>query len=309
MLSVEGLSRSFGSLQAVRDISFRVHPGEIYGLLGPNGAGKTTTISCICGLLRPSSGRIELDGTDLGSQPIAFKRRIGVVPQEIALYADLSARENLSFWGRLAGLCGSALQQRVTAVLETVGLAERSREPCRKFSGGMKRRLNLAVGMVHEPQLLLLDEPTVGIDVQARINILGVVRDIARGGTAVLYTTHYLEEAQELCDRIGIMDKGKILAEGDLAHLKGLVGEGQILTLRGGFAADALRPVVTADDTVRIVSLEDGAAMLDIAPHRGEVSSVLSRILGRGLPIDDISIQEPNLQSVFLKLTGRKLRD
>jgi ABC-2 type transport system ATP-binding protein len=309
MLTVEQLSKSYAALKAVDAVSLSVRAGEIYGLLGPNGAGKTTTIACVCGLLQPDAGRITLDEIDLATDPRGFKRRIGVVPQEIALYDDLSATENVSFWGQLAGLRGRALRERTAAVLEAVGLADRAGEPARKFSGGMRRRLNLAVGMVHEPQLLLLDEPTVGIDVQARLNILDVVRAVARAGAAVLYTTHYLEEAQELCDRIGIMDHGVILAEGSMRELKRMVGEGQILVLRGGFAAEELRGLIGVDPQVRIVALEDHHAMLDVTAESAGLSAALARILGSGLAVEDVSIQEPGLQSVFLKLTGRELRD
>ncbi len=282
MLAVERLAKSYGSQRAVDGISFEVHPGEIYGLLGPNGAGKTTTISCVCGLLAPDAGRTTLHGIDVAADPIAFKQMIGVVPQENATYGDLTAGENARFWGGLAGLGGSRLRQRVREVLDLVGLADRPRDPVRKFSGGMKRRLNLAVGMVHEPQLLLLDEPTVGIDVHARLHILEVVRAVAKKGAAVLYTTHYLEEAQHLCDRIGIMDHGKILAEGTLDELKALVGEGEILTLRGTFSVDELREAVGQDERVRVVDIKDGSAMLDVGTSRGEVSEVLGRVMRRG---------------------------
>jgi ABC-2 type transport system ATP-binding protein len=309
MLDVRDLAKSFGALRAVDGISFQVKPGEIYGLLGPNGAGKTTTISCICNLMRPDAGTIVLDEIDLAAEPLRFKARIGVVPQETALYGDLSARENLQFWGGLAGLRGHALHQRAEAALEAVGLAERAREPARKLSGGMRRRLNLAIGMLHEPRLLLLDEPTVGIDIQARLNILDVVRGIARRGAAILYTTHYLEEAQELCDRIGIVDHGRILAEGSLTELKHLVGEGQIVSLRGRFRADELRDLIANDARVRIASLEDGRALLNVGAAREVAAEVLARVLSRGLGVDDVSIQEPSLQGVFLKLTGRELRD
>jgi ABC-2 type transport system ATP-binding protein len=286
-----------------------VRPGEIYGLLGPNGAGKTTTISCVCGLLRPDAGSVVLEGVALADDPIGFKRRIGVVPQEAAIYGDLSARENLSFWGGLAGLRGGELGRRVAQALERVGLADRAREPVRRFSGGMKRRLNLAVGMVHRPRLLLLDEPTVGIDVQARLNILEIVREVAQGGSLVLYTTHYLEEAQELCHRIGIMDHGRILAEGSLAELKRLVGEGDVVTLRGRFTAEQARAALGGDPGARVVSLEAGHAVLDAGGAQGEVVARLARLRAGGLPVDDITIQAPSLQSVFLKLTGRELRD
>lgn len=309
MLQIENLSKSYGALEAVKRISFQVKRGEIYGLLGPNGAGKTTTISCICGLLRANSGRIVMNDIDLADDPIGFKRQIGVVPQEMALYGDLSARENLQFWGRLAGLGGSGLKQATDQMLERVGLRNRAREACRKFSGGMKRRLNLAVGMIHSPQLLLLDEPTVGIDLQARLNILDVVREAARDGMAVLYTTHYLEEAESLCHRIGIMDEGAIKAEGDLEALKKLVGTGEILTVRGDFNVDQVQTVIGNDARIRPVHLADGMAMIDVGTGKGEAAALLGRILGQGVMLDDIAIQEPGLQNVFLKLTGRELRD
>ena len=309
MLLIEKLSKSFGSLEAVKNISFQVNPGEIYGLLGPNGAGKTTTISSICGLLRSDQGRVLMEDVELASNPIAFKQLIGVVPQELAIYGDLSARENISFWGELAGMSGSGLKAAVDRALDLVGLSDRSREPCRKFSGGMKRRLNLAVGIVHSPRLLLLDEPTVGIDIQARLNILDVVREAARDGMAVLYTTHYLEEAQDLCDRIGIMDSGRILKEGTLEYLKKLVGEGEILTIRGDFSAALIHEIIEGDTGVRPVDLEDGMAMMDVGVGKGEAAALLARIMGRGVVLNDISIEEPGLQNVFLKLTGRELRD
>jgi ABC-2 type transport system ATP-binding protein len=309
MLEIRDLSKSFGALQAVDRVSFQVRPGEIYGLLGPNGAGKTTTLSCICGLLRPDAGRILLEEIALADAPIAFKRRIGVVPQEAAIYGDLSARENLSFWGGMAGLRGAELRRRTDVVLERVGLADRAREPVRKFSGGMKRRLNLAAGIVHRPDLLLLDEPTVGIDVQARLNILEIVREVARAGARVLYTTHYLEEAQELCDRIGILDHGRILAEGTLAELKRVVGEGEVVILRGGFTPEQVRAALGADPRVRLVSLEVGHAVLDTGTGGTSVVELLGRVRAQGLPVEDITIQAPSLQGVFLKLTGRELRD
>ncbi len=310
MLTVRDLSRSFGSLKAVDAISFTVKPGEIYGLLGPNGAGKTTTISCICGLLKPDAGAIELDGVALAHDPIAFKSLIGIVPQETALYGDLNARENLSFWGGLAGLRGRALDARIAAVLHAVGLEDRAREAVRKYSGGMKRRLNLAAGMIHEPHLLLLDEPTAGIDPQARLNILEIVRGVAAAGTMVLYTTHYLEEAQDLCHRIGIMDHGRLLAEGTLAELKTVVGEGEVLTLGGSFSADRMQAAIANDARVRVIALADGQAVLDIGSDRKESTALLTRLLAQSdLGVEGVSIQPPSLQSLFLKLTGRELRD
>jgi ABC-2 type transport system ATP-binding protein len=309
MLEIRDLAKSVGALKAVDRVSFEVRPGEIYGLLGPNGAGKTTTISCICGLLRPDAGAIVLEGIPLADDPLGFKRRIGVVPQEAAIYADLTARENMRFWGGMAGLRGEDLRARAEAALERVGLAGRGREPVRKFSGGMKRRLNLAVGTIHAPRLLLLDEPTVGIDVQARLNILEIVREVARAGAMVLYTTHYLEEAQDLCDRIGIMDHGRILAEGTLTELKRLVGEGEVVTLRGGFTPEQLRGALGGETRARLVSLEAGQAVLDAGSEPGDVPGLLARIRERGVPVDGITIQAADLQAVFLRLTGRELRD
>jgi ABC-2 type transport system ATP-binding protein len=306
LLVIEHLSKSFGSTLAVDDLGFHVRPGEIYGLLGPNGAGKTTTISCACGLLEPDRGRVLIDGIDLRTQPNEFKRRIGVVPQEIAIYGDLNARENVSFWGELAGLRGAGLKRSVAEALAVVGMEEHARQPARKLSGGYKRRLNLAIGMVHRPMLLLLDEPTVGIDVEARLQILEIVRTSVRRGAAVLYTTHYLEEAQDLCHRIGVMDHGRVLAEGTLDELRLLVGKGHILTLRGAFTAEMLRAAIGDEPDLRVVGLEDGQAMLDVGTGGRGASRLLERVLGQGLRVEDISIQEPSLQAVFLKLTGRE---
>ena len=231
MIRVEGLVKRFGDIRAVDGVSFEVRSGEIYGLLGPNGAGKTTTFSMLAGLLAPDDGRIVMDGVNLADSPIEVKRRLGIVPQEVAVYEELTARENLRLWAGLYGLSGSALDQAVDRALDEVGLSGRSKEPVERFSGGMKRRLNLSLGLVHRPKVILLDEPTVGIDPQARANILDVVRRVADSGATVLYTTHYLEEAEQLCDRIGILDHGKLLTEGTLAELKELVGEEEVVVL------------------------------------------------------------------------------
>ena len=309
MIQVDSLQKSFGSTKAVDTISFRVAPGEIYGLLGPNGAGKTTTISCISGLLKPDGGRIELNGIDIAADAIAARRSLGVVPQETAIYETLSAHENVSYFASLHGLGGAEKQRCVTEALERVGLAADAKQQARKFSGGMKRRLNLAIGLVSRPRVLLLDEPTVGIDPQARIRILDVVREVQREGTAILYTTHYLEEAETLCDRVGIMNHGRILAEGTIPELRRLVGEGTVVTLRGQFAADALQETIASQANVKLLSAEDNAGMLAVTGEKQTASKVLSAILGSDLEIADITMQEPSLQSLFIKLTGRDLRD
>jgi len=309
MIQVDRLQKRFGSTHAVDGISFTVRPGEIYGLLGPNGAGKTTTISCISGLLRPDSGRVEIDGVEVASEPLRARRALGVVPQEVAIYDTLDARENVTYFASLHGLRGAELRSRVDEALSRVGLAAESKQSSKKFSGGMKRRLNLAIGLVSHPRALLLDEPTVGIDPQARIHILEVVREVQRQGTAVLYTTHYLEEAENLCDRIGIVDHGRILAEGTVAELRQLVGEGTLVSLRGAFAAAALNAVLQDQTGVKVVSLADGAAMLSVAGAQRTASELLAAVLRSGLEVAEVSMEEPSLQSVFIKLTGRELRD
>ena len=309
MLRVENLRKRFGKVQAVDGVSFEVAGGEIFGLLGPNGAGKTTTISMITGLLRPDEGRTLFEGVDIAADPLRFKSRLGVVPQETALYEELTAKENLRFWGGLYGLGGSTLDAAVERTLAQVGLDARAGDAVKTYSGGMKRRLNLALGLVHGPRAVLLDEPTVGIDPQARMNILEVVRALARAGTAVLYTTHYLEEAETLCDRIAVMDHGKILAEGPLDALKRRAGEEDLVTIEGAFDADDARARVADLPQVRVVSAAPGKLVLSAGGEGRGAVEVLSRVFAAEVELRSVSIQPPSLNSLFLHLTGRELRD
>ena len=309
MIHVETLSKSYGPLRAVDEISFEVQKGELFGLLGPNGAGKTTTISMICGLLKPDAGTVILNGLDIQESPIQVRQQMGVVPQEVAVYEELSCRENLRFWGNLYGLAGAALQKATDEILERVGLADRAKDKVKKFSGGMKRRLNMAIGLIHKPSIVLLDEPTVGIDPQARINILDVVREIAAAGTTILYTTHYLEEAEDLCDRVAIMDHGKILALGTVPELAKIAGDGDVLSIRGSFTIDQIESLLVSRKDLTILNLVENHAVVALLDGRGNVSSILQEMFAAQIPIEDISIKEPSLQSVFLKLTGRELRD
>jgi ABC-2 type transport system ATP-binding protein len=309
MITVDRLRKSYGSLVAVDDVSFEVAEGEIFGLLGPNGAGKTTSLSMICGVLKPDSGRVEINGKDIWLEPKTVKAELGVVPQEIAVYEDLSARDNLNFWGSLYGLRGAELKTKVNEALTRVGLADRAADRVKSFSGGMKRRLNLCMGLLHRPRVLMLDEPTVGIDPQARLNILEVVREIAAAGTTVLYTTHYMDEAQDLCDRIAIIDHGKILALGSLAELTRLAGEAEVLRLAGAFEADTARDHLASIDGVRLLKVDDELAVLSVDEAGPGLLAVLPKILETELALDDVSIQQPNLQSVFISLTGEELRD
>ncbi len=309
VLEVRDLRKVFGDLTAVANLSFQVNEGEIYGFLGPNGAGKTTTISMICGLLKPTEGEILVQGLGIGDNPREVKRRLGVVPQEVAVYEELSARNNLEFWGGIFGMRGRVLKNRIDELLAQVGLEDRASEPVKNFSGGMKRRLNLAMGLIHDPQLILLDEPTVGIDPQARHKILDIVKQIVAQGRTVLYTTHYLEEAEDLCDRLAIIDHGEMLAEGTVNELKLQLGEGSLLTVQGGFAAEELTNAVAGIPGLQPVEIASGRGMLMVARDGQGVSHALEGLFQAGLTFDDISIKEPNLEDLFLKLTGRELRD
>jgi ABC-2 type transport system ATP-binding protein len=308
VIEVKNLRKAFGEVVAVDSLSFTVAEGEIYGLLGPNGAGKTTTISMICGLLVPDSGIVRVAGMDVRAEPGRVKALMGYVPQEIALYEELSALENVGFWGRLYGLSGKDLDRRAREVLTRVGLWDRAKEAVKKYSGGMKRRVNLAAALLHEPKLLLLDEPTVGIDPQARLNILDVIREVAAAGTTILYTTHYMDEAEHLCHRIGIMDHGRLLAEGTLAELVSLVGEGRVITLGGKFEAGQLEASLRDRPDVRVITLENGRAIF-VARNHDTPAALVKTLFERGVPVEDISVKDPSLESLFIKLTGKELRD
>jgi ABC-2 type transport system ATP-binding protein len=302
-----GLVKRYDDVLAVDGLDLSVARGECFGLLGPNGAGKTTTLSMLSGLLAPDSGRITFDGVDLASDPLGCKRQLGVVPQEVAVYEELSALENVRFWGSLYGLSGKALGAAAERVLGQVGLTGRARDAVKTYSGGMKRRLNLALGLVHSPRAVLLDEVTAGIDPQARASILDVVRAVAESGAGVIYTTHYLEEAERLCDRIGIVDHGRLLAEGTLAELKAKLGEEEVVTLEGRFEADAARAALDGLPGVRVISAEPGRAAFT-AGEKG-AAGLLGEISNRGLAVDRVAIEPPSLNSLFLRLTGRALRD
>ncbi len=314
MIEVKDIRKSFGDVAAVGGISFGVDKGEIFGLLGPNGAGKTTTISIICGLLKADSGSVKIAGIDIATGGRGVRRMMGVVPQEIALYEELSGRENLHFWGGLYGLSGGELRDASARVLEMVGLTERAGDPVREYSGGMKRRINLCAGLIHDPEIVLLDEPTLGIDPQARIRILEIVKDLSSRGTTVIYTTHYLEEAQSLCDRIAIIDRGVIHAEGSLDELTRLAGGEIMVTIGGGFdmeAAGLLLEKIKLEAVFKRVNVDhlgEGTIRV-LVPGRETVGALLERFFAGGIQVEDISIIEPSLQSVFLKLTGRELRD
>ena len=305
MIEVHQLVKSFGDVQALAGVDFTVNKGEIFGLLGPNGAGKTTTISIIAGLLKADSGVVRVSGMDNRQDGRRVREMLGVVPQDIALYEELSGRENLHFWGGLYGLSGKRLRAEADRVLELVGLTDRAQDPVREYSGGMKRRLNLSVGLIHQPKVILLDEPTLGIDPQARLNILDIIRSGVSSGMTAIYTTHYLEEAEKLCDRIAIIDHGKILALGTLRELVKLAGEGNLVTVRGAFAREQVSPLLKG---ITVQQLESGSLRIHV-PDRTELGAALGRLFSGGIAVEEISIQEPSLESVFIKLTGKEMRD
>jgi ABC-2 type transport system ATP-binding protein len=307
MIDVEELRKQYGDLVAVDGVSFVAEPGQIFGLLGPNGAGKTTTISCISGLLTPTSGRVNVMGHDIVRDGTAARRHLGVVPQELALYLDLTAVGNLSYWGAAYGMARDALQRRVAEVLEMIGLADRARDRVSQFSGGMKRRLNFGCGIVHNPRVLLLDEPTAGVDPQSRVRLLELVRDQARRGTTVIYTTHYMEEAQDLCDRIAIVDRGKLLALGTLAELRGLVGEKDLVRLTGRFEPATATRALEALEDVEVVNVSADTVTIAAAGASRKLPAIFGAL--GSADIQETTLSVPSLESLFIKLTGRELRE
>ena len=308
-IEVQSLYKSFGDLQAVQGASFSAEEGEVLSLLGPNGAGKSTTISILSGLLEPTQGEAAILGHSIRSDAEAAKACLGVVPQDIALYPDLSARENLLFWGKMYGLRGAVLNQRVKEVLDVIGLTDRQKDRVGKYSGGMKRRVNIGAALLHKPAVIIMDEPTVGIDPQSRRHILDNVKELNRQGMTVLYTTHYMEEAAELSDHIAIMDQGKVIAYGTHAELIKLVGELTTielsLNMEGGQILERWKQV----EGVSHAKSEDGKVTVLVDDSNRVLPRLFEAASAAGVRITGIDIQEPNLEAVFMHLTGRALRD
>ena len=308
VLQCRSLQRSFGKLVAVDGVGFHIDPGETYGLLGPNGAGKTTTISMIAGLLERDAGEVTVAGEPMTTRSVRAKGALGYVPQDLAIYPDLSGRENLMFFARLYGMPTAEARRRADEVLALTGLADRAGDQTKQYSGGMKRRLNIGVGLLHRPRLLILDEPTVGVDPQSRNAILESVEGLSGAGMAVLYTTHYMEEAERLCDRIGIIDHGKLIAEGTRTELVSMVGEGDQVRLAAtgdlASAADGL----AARSWVRQARAFDGSIDLVVEKARSELPAILTDVAASGVTVRSVEVTEPDLEAVFLHLTGRALR-
>ena len=311
ILEVKDLAKKFGDFTAVNGISFAIEDGEIFSLLGPNGAGKTTTISMLSSLLEPTSGDALIGGHSVSKDPMAARKTIGVVPQDLALYEELTARENLAFWGQMYGMGGASLKKRADEVLAQIGLTDKANQRVKTYSGGMKRRVNIGVGLLHNPRILYMDEPTVGIDPQSRRNILDTVKDLNRGGMTVLYTTHYMEEAEELSDRVGIIDHGQMIALGTQKELTRQVGERDVLRLHigeGGEAAKLAEALRTLPGILQSSAVDHEVALM-VPSAADALAPVVAKANELGIKIRSVDIQEPNLEAVFLQLTGRALRD
>ena len=311
ILEVQDLVKRFGDFTAVDGVSFDIQEGEVFSLLGPNGAGKTTTISMLSCLLTPTEGDAIIGGHSITKEPMAVKQIIGIVPQDIALYEDLNARENLEFWGRMYGMRGATLKHRVAEVLEQIGLADKAKQRIKTYSGGMKRRVNIGVGLLHKPRILFMDEPTVGIDPQSRRNILDGIKDLNNQGMTVLYTTHYMEEAEELSNRVGIVDHGKLIALGTQKELTQTVGQLEALRLHIPEGQDTTPLVDSLRNLpdVKQVTVADHEIVLIVPDAQEALSPVFRQADKLGFKIRSVDIEEPNLEAVFLHLTGRALRD
>ncbi|HVP78679.1 MAG TPA: ABC transporter ATP-binding protein [Thermodesulfobacteriota bacterium] len=309
IFSVDDLWKSYAETDAVRGLTFQISRGEFFGLLGPNGAGKTTTIGLLSGLIEPTRGHISIDGFDLFSRPMEAKAKLGLVPQSFALYPTLCARDNLVFFGRIYGLKGKRLRERTARVLEIVELTDRANQTVATFSHGMKRRLNIAAGLLHEPEILILDEPTVGVDPQSRNAILESLDSLNESGVTVLYTTHYIEEAQRLCDRVAIMDQGKIMALDSPSRLIRDLGRGMIRMEFNAGIDDGLMDQLGRIGSVRVIDGQKKRIHVETDRIDEASRELLELMKKRDGLLKTLDISEPNLETVFIHLTGRNLRD
>jgi ABC-2 type transport system ATP-binding protein len=309
LIRIKGLVKKYGERVAVQGVSLSIEEGEIFGLLGPNGAGKTTTLSILSTLLIPDEGHVTISGHDLVRGAKEIKRLIGFVPQELALYPTLSAWDNLTFFGRIYGLQGANLKERISTVLALVGLSERAADAVQTFSGGMKRRLNIAVGLIHQPRILFLDEPTVGVDPQSRNFIFEHVERLNEDGMTIIYTTHYMEEAERLCDRVAIMDEGRVLALDTTKGLIDMLGGGVIYLGLPQALLESYLPTVRALSDVRTAVEEEGRLKIETSNAHLALLELIELCNARNVSILSLEMLEPNLESLFLHLTGKRLRD
>lgn len=314
MLTVKNLVKQYGELVAVEDVSFEASAGAVFGLLGPNGAGKSTTINCISGLLQPTSGHVAVAGFDVLRESRKAKQSLGIVPQELALYEDLPAVDNLRYWGRAYGLRGNELEARVAEVLTTIGLGDRAKDLPKTFSGGMKRRLNFGCGIVHRPPVMLLDEPTVGVDPQSRERLFELVEAERKNGTCIVYTTHYMAEAERLCDSVAIIDHGKLIAQGSVAELRAQLGARDVLQLLGRFPAGPSKEAVSSlakqsGLDIEVIAQEENSLTLTLSAASQHLPAVFQALSNAGGSVSETSLRSPNLETLFLLLTGKELRE
>lgn len=309
LLKVTNLKKYFKDIKAVDDISFCINKGEILGLLGPNGAGKSTTISMLSTLMKPNSGLIEYKGDNIIKKPSSIQPNLGYVPQEIALYKTLSGRENLEFWARAYGLKGKKLKTRIEEVSEIIGITKRLKNKVENYSGGMQRRLNIGAALLHEPELIIMDEPTVGIDPQSRKHILDTVLELNKKGMTVIYTSHYMEEVEYLCNNICIMDNGKIIAKGSKEELIKSIQSEKTINIKVDNVTDELLKVIKAIEEVTDITCEKNTIVVTVSNSKTSFNKIIDVLSKTGVNINSVDINEPNLETVFLNLTGKALRD
>jgi ABC-2 type transport system ATP-binding protein len=308
IINISGLKKSFGTVRAIKNIDLTIRQGEFFGLLGPNGAGKTTTINILSTILKPDEGSVQINGFDLKREPAKCKKSIGIVPQELALYDELTAKENLNFWGGLYRINKNDLDARSDELLKTFELFDRRNDQIKTFSGGMKRRVNIAAAMLHNPKILMMDEPTVGIDPQSRNKIYEVLENISRSGVTIVYTTHYMGEVEQLCSRIGIIDHGEIIAEGTLEELRKITGNDQHIIIQYDDTSETTNRELKqnfGDDGI----FTDGKMIFQTRDVAADLPVVMKKFTAVCSSINHISVEQASLESVFLTLTGRTLRD
>jgi ABC-2 type transport system ATP-binding protein len=309
MITVRSISKSFGHIEAIKNVSFTINKGEIFGILGPNGAGKSTIVNILNTLLKPDTGDVIIDGIDNRQDGNTIKLIMGVVPQEIALYEELSAYENLMFWGGLYHIPKKELKASIQHTLEVVDLVNRKDDKIKTFSGGMKRRINIASSLLHNPRILVLDEPTVGVDPQNRNHIFEVVERLNKEGMTIIYTTHYMEEAERFCDKIAIIDDGRIIAQGTLKELRDISDSKGLITIKLANSNDKLiAEIITANPLFKFDMVTNTLNIECVSISR-DISVIINHIQHSGGVIERIYTQGTNLESIFLKLTGKELRD
>lgn len=306
---MEKLYKSYKDIRVIDDLNFQVKEGEIFGLLGPNGAGKSTSINILLGLINFDQGSVKIFNKDINTEKNAIKSQIGFVPQEIAIFKELNAYDNVAYFGKLYGLKGDVLKEKVKQALEFVGLWERRKDFPDKYSGGMQRRLNIACAIVHEPKLLFMDEPTIGVDPQSRNNILESIKKLNERGTTVVYTSHYMEEIEELCTKVAIIDSGRLIAEGTSEELKEMILKYENISIE--IDKDTIVNVSEIKNIDGVVSCEydEGCLKIKSSIGSGNLSYIIERLIKANYKISSIDVEQPTLEAVFLKLTGKKLRD